>query len=130
MSEVLTVVFTAIIAIATCVYTYFTIRLWRATKASVDVTKATVLISYLTTMAQEIDKRSITNPQEAALLQNVTMLLAQVSMGRLLEDVKMSKEPELRDTLNKLHGLMQAQGVDPQNIPWFRPVIDKMKSGD
>jgi hypothetical protein len=35
----------------------------------------------------------------------------------------------VRDSLNKLDGLLRAQGIDPQAIPWFRPIAEKMKAG-
>ncbi len=129
MNEVLMTVFTAVIAVSTIIYTIVTYRLWKTTQGSVDVAKATVLMSYLTTLAQEIEKIKETNPQAAMLLQQVAMLLTEASMERFLEDVSFRKQPRVRDAMNKLDGLLRANGVDPQNVPWFRPVAEKMKAG-
>ena len=63
------------------------------------------------------------------LLQQVAMLVTEASMESFLEDVSMSKQPRVRDAMNKLDGLLRANGVDPQTVPWFRPVTEKMKSG-
>ncbi|MBZ5594339.1 MAG: hypothetical protein LAP39_19020 [Acidobacteriia bacterium] len=129
MNEVLMTVFTAVIAVSTIIYTIFTFRLWKATQGSVDVAKATVLMSYLSTLAQEIEKTKATNPQAAMLLQQVAMLVTEASMESFLEDINMSKQPRVRDAMNKLDGLLRANGVDPHNVPWFRPVAEKMKAG-
>ena len=59
MNETLMTVFTAVIAVSTVIYTIVTIKLWKATMSSVDVAKATVLMSYLTTLAQEVEKIKI-----------------------------------------------------------------------
>ena len=122
-------VFTAVIAVSTVIYTIVTIKLWKATMSSVDVAKATVLMSYLTTLAQEVEKIKIDNPQAALLLQQVAMLVTEAAMERFVEDVNLSKQPRVRDSLNKLDGLLRAQGIDPQAIPWFRPIAEKMKAG-
>jgi tRNA C32,U32 (ribose-2'-O)-methylase TrmJ len=127
MNEYLTTVFTGVIAVATVIYTVMTIRLWRATRSSVDVAKAAVLMNYLTTLAQESEKLKATQPQAAQLLQQVAMLLTEASMHRFLEDIDFSKEPRTRDFLNKLEGLLRAHGIDPEVLPWFRPITEKMK---
>jgi len=129
MNETLMTVFTAVIAVSTVIYTIVTIKLWKATMSSVDVAKATVLMSYLTTLAQEVEKIKIDNPQAALLLQQVAMLVTEAAMERFVEDVNLSKQPRVRDSLNKLDGLLRAQGIDPQTIPWFRPIAEKMKAG-
>jgi tRNA C32,U32 (ribose-2'-O)-methylase TrmJ len=122
-------VFTAVIAVSTIIYTIVTFRLWKTTQGSVDIAKATVLMSYLSTLAQEIEKTKATNPQAAMRLQQVAMLVTEVSLERFLEDINFSKQPHVRDAMNKLDGLLRANGVDPQNVPWFRPVAEKMKAG-
>jgi hypothetical protein len=129
MNETLMTVFTAVIAVSTVIYTIVTIKLWKATMSSVDVAKATVLMSYLTTLAQEVEKIKIDNPQAALLLQQVAMLVTEAAMERFVEDVDLSKQPRVPDSLNKLDGLLRAQGIDPQAIPWFRPIAEKMKAG-
>ena len=129
MNETLMTVFTAVIAVSTVIYTIVTIKLWKATMSSVDVAKATVLMSYLTTLAQEVEKIKIDNPQAALLLQQVAMMVTEAAMERFVEDVNLSKQPRVRDSLNKLDGLLRAQGIDPQTIPWFRPIAEKMKAG-
>jgi len=128
MNEGLMIVFTAVIAIATCAYTYFTIKLWKATRASVDVAKATAMLSYLTTIAQESEKVKVSNPQGAVILQQVAMLVTEAAMEQFLADINLSKQPRVRDTLNRLDGLLRAQNIDPKSIPGFRSVVDKMKS--
>src|ERR1017187_5618226 len=130
MNEVLTTVFTAVIAASTVIYTIVTFRLWKATQGSLDVAKATVLMNYLVTVAQEVEKTKEANPQAAMLLQQVAMLVTEVAMEHFLEEIKLSKQPRVRDALNKLDGLLRAHGVDPQSVPWFRPVAEKMKAGN
>jgi hypothetical protein len=128
MNEGLMTVFTAVIAIATCIYTAITVKLWRATMASVDVAKATVVMNYLATIAQESEKIRETNPQAAAFLQQVAMWVTEAAMERFLADINLSKQPHVREALNRFDGLLRAQNVDPQSIPWFRPIAEKMKS--
>jgi hypothetical protein len=128
MSDGLMTLFTAVIAIATCIYTATTIKLWKATMASVDVSKATVLLNYLATIAQEFEKVKEANPQAAAFLQQIAMLVTEVAMEQFLADINLNKQPRVRDALNKFDGLLRAQNVDPQNIPWFRLIAEKMKS--
>jgi hypothetical protein len=109
MNEALMTVFTAAIAVSTVIYTIVTIKLWKATMSSVDVAKATVLMNYLTTLAQEVEKVRITNPQAAILLQQVAMLITEAAMERFLEDVNLTKQPHMRDSLNKLDGLLRVR---------------------
>jgi hypothetical protein len=155
MTETLMTAFTAVLAVSTIAYTIATFKLWKATKASVDAARAsvdaarasvdvaktsadaartsadaakvTVLLDYLAMLAREIEKNQATNPQAAAFLQQVGMLLTEFAFSRFLDDIKLDEQPRVRDALNQLAGLFRAHGIDPQNIPWFRPVLEKMK---
>ena len=57
------------------------------------------------------------------------MLVTEASMESFLADINLSKQPRVRDAMNKLDGLLRANGVDPQAVPWFRPVVEKMRAG-
>ena len=127
MNELLMLMFTAIIAAATCVYTYMTVKLWKATRASVDVAKGTVFLNYLGMVTPVIEKSQSSNPQEAVLLSSLTMLVAKAFMDRMMEDVDLNKQPKLRDALNKVDGLLRSRGIDPASIPLFRPITDRMR---
>ena len=61
-------------------------------------------MSYLTTLAQEAEKMKNTDPQAVTLLQRVAMLVTEAAMDGFLEDVTLSKQPRLRDALNKFEG--------------------------
>src|ERR1017187_9337923 len=127
MNEVLMSCFTAVITVATVAYVVITIKLWKATKSSADVAKASVVINYLTVLAQEGQKLEASDLKGAALLRQVAMLLGEVAVEQFLEDIDLRKQPRVRDAMNTLFGLFRAQGIDPENIPFFRPVVAKMK---
>jgi hypothetical protein len=98
-----------------------------AAKTSADAAKIALLLDYLAMLAREIEKNQATNPQAAALMQQVGMLLTEFAFSRFLDDIKLDEQPRVRDALNQLAGLLQAHGIDPKSIPWFRPILEKMK---
>ena len=48
MSQALILIFTGVIAASTLVYTFYSIRLWRATRSSADIARFTAFMSLLT----------------------------------------------------------------------------------
>ncbi|MBA3767017.1 MAG: hypothetical protein H0W99_08525 [Acidobacteria bacterium] len=48
MSEYIAIVFTGMAAVATIVYTFYSIQLWRASRASVEVARLSAFVNLLT----------------------------------------------------------------------------------
>ncbi|MFZ5994114.1 MAG: hypothetical protein ACOYU4_03900 [Thermodesulfobacteriota bacterium] len=127
MNEWLMVIFTAVIAISTVVYTVFSYRLWKATKATCDIARYTAFMAYLGTLAQEIDKSRGKNPVGAQFLENLMSIMAEAGFESFMKDIDLNKNPEARDFLVKLEGMFRGHGVDPMSIPMLRPIMSKIK---
>ena len=125
--QTLMLLFTGVIALSTVVYAYYSIRLWKATRASADIAKATAFTNYLIILAKEAEKAKANDPRAATFLEQVAMLLTETAMENFLEDIDLKKEPRMRDALNKLDGLLRSQNIDPSQVPWFRPVISRLQ---
>ena len=127
MYEIGTLIFTGVIAISTCIYSYYSAKLWKATLASVDIARYTTFMNYMTTLGQQIEQTKVTDPQGAAFLEQFAMLMGEFAIERFLEDVDFKKNAEVRDYFNKIEVMFRARNVDPQSIPWLRVVLKKLK---
>lgn len=127
MAEWIMITFTGTIAVTTIVYTIFTRRLWRETRYSSDIARYTAFTNYLTVLAAEIEKAKESDPSSAAFLETLSSLMLEAGVDQFLDDVDFKKNPKLRDYYNKLEGVIRAHGVDPMQLPWFRPILERMK---
>src|SRR6266487_3654906 len=119
--------FTCVIAVSTAIYTYFALKLWRATRDAADIARYTAFMNFMSHLSHETEKVRQTQPAVANFLDQFAMLMTEAGVSRFLDDIDFQDNPEIRDYFNKIEGMFRSQGVDPYSIPWFRHVLDRMK---
>ncbi len=124
--DVLLVVFTGVIAAATIVYAYFALKLWKETRRQAQVARYMALMGFLGILDNAIEANRESNPAMTQLLQAFGMVLTDLGMERMLEEINIRKDSRARDYFRQIEGILLANGVDPQSVPWMRPILRKL----
>lgn len=127
MYEWVMVAFTAVIAISTSIYTYYSHKLWKATRLASDIARFNTFMAYLTTLTNEAARVKDSNHELARLYEQLGILITEVGISKFIEDADLKKNPEARDFFNKLEGMLRGKGIDVNAIPWMRIISERMK---
>ncbi len=134
-NEVLMVVFTGVIAVATAIYSFFAIQLWRATRDSVGVsrdlfrlTSFSAFFDLLMRMEADIQSAALRGRSEADVtaLRRYRDMLAELGFGALVRNVDIAENPEAREYVARFAGFFTAMGVDPASVPGLGAMLKQL----
>ena len=128
LTDPLTVGFTAVIAISTIVYTILTLRLWRTTRASVDIARYNAFMAYMTALVAQIEKVKSSDPVRAKLLEAFSTVIADVAISRFLSEVDFARDKDARADFTRVAEVLRAHGVDPSAIPGLGGILKQMET--
>lgn len=127
MPEIIMIIFTGVIALSTVVYAFYSVRLWRATRASVDLARYTAFLNLMTQLGQYAEDAKRKGLPEAVLLEQFGNMLAEFGFERFLEEIDFKNDTEAHQYFGKIEGMLRAYSIDPYTVAWFRPILKKLK---
>ena len=127
MQDWVVVVFTGVIAVATCLYTFFTHRLWKEMRFSTDIARYTAFANYLTVLGTEIEKTKKSDPKAADLLSAISSLAMATGVEQFLKDIDFDKNKEAKEYFESLASTFTAQDIDPMQDPLMGPILRRLK---
>jgi hypothetical protein len=125
MSDYIALIFTGVIAIATIIYTFYSIQLWKATRVSAEIARQTAFVNMwaqLNNYAQAAKQQGL---PEANFLRQFGDILAEFIIRSLVEDLNKRKNENVREFYRQIDEMIAAQDIDPKTIKWFSPLIKK-----
>ena len=127
MSEIVMIIFTGVIAISTIAYTYFSYRLWKSTRASVDLARYSAFLNLLMQLDSSLKEAKSKNLPESKLLEQMTMMISEFGFDQMLGELNISKDKEAGLYFAKIEGILRGNNIDPQSVPWFRPIARRLE---
>lgn len=141
MNEIIMLVFTGVIAAATVVYAFYSIRLWRATRDSIKVAAASVQVAaasaqmntafgswnYLLQLhntAEEAKRRG--DHKSAAVIHDLEAVMTEFTTVQFLKGINL-KDPEVVAYYRKLKEVYEAQNIDPNQVPMLGDIIRQIE---
>ena len=125
MSDYIALFSTGVIALATIIYTFYSIQLWRATRASAEIARQTAFVNMwaqLNNYAQIAKQQAL---PEAEFLRQFGDILAEFIIRSLVEDLNKRKNENVREFYRQIDEMIASQDIDPKTIKWFSPLIKK-----
>lgn len=123
MSEVLMLIFTGVIAVSTVVYSVFSIRLWKATRSSVDMARYTAFMNLMVQLDAYVKEAKLHGRPEAVLYEQLGSMLVELGIDRFLKDVDLKNDKDAIEYFAKIEGMLRGHNIDPNNVPWFRKIL-------
>ena len=84
-------------------------------------------MSYLKLLTDEAEKHRSESPESAQFLDQIGALILEVGIQRFLRDIDLKKDKEAREYFSKIEGMFRGKGIDPQQVPWLRVILEEMK---
>jgi hypothetical protein len=128
LNDPLTIVFTAVIAGATVIYTILTRRLWKTTRTSVDIARYNAFMAYMTALIGQIEKVKATDAAAAKLLEAFSSVVADVAINRFLGEIDFARDVDARKDFMRVADVLRAHGVDPAAVPGLGDVLKRMQT--
>lgn len=127
MIELSLLICTGVIAVSTVVYTIFSMKLWMATKNSVDIARYSAFMNYYFTLVGKIEDIREEDPQGAAILEQILSVHAEFGFKHFFKELDLKRDSDMRDMFGSLEGVLIANGIDPKSSPFTKPIVDKME---
>lgn len=129
MDQTLVVVLTAIIAIATTVYTFYSVQLYRANQAAKEIARHTAFIQLWTRMVTYIGSQRDAPTRETEFLGEFSDCLLRLIVGELMEEIKRSKSPHASRFRNEMHTLLARHDLSGTSMEWLTSVMGETGPG-
>lgn len=126
-TDIVMLIFTGVIAVSTVFYTVYSIRLWRATRASVDLARYTAFMNLMIQLGQYTEDAKRKGQPEAGLLEQFVIMVGEFGFEQFLVEMDIKNDPVAREYFGKIEGMLRAINLDPNSVPWFRPILKKLK---
>ena len=127
VTSIIMLIFTGVIAVSTVFYTFYSIQLWKATRASVDLARYTGFMNLMIQLSQHTEDAKRKGLPEAVILEQFVNILGEFGFERFLEEVDIRDDPIAREYFGKIEGMLRAINLDPNSVPWFRLILKKLK---
>ena len=126
--NVLMVIFTAVIAASTIVYTVMSYRQWQATKFSADLTRLTAFINLMFQYHQWVEEQKKLGTPGISVFEQFEPVMVELGITELfVKHVDLKKNRRAVAYLSQLEGILRANNIDPDSIPPLRPFFRKLK---
>ncbi len=125
MSEYIAIVFTGMAAVATIVYAFYSIQLWRASRASVEVARLSAFVNLLTQVNKYSEVAREQNLPEAEFLIKFRGLLAEYIIGSLMRDIDRDKDENVREFYRRVEEMINDPNINTEGIGWLKHFLAK-----
>ncbi len=120
MSEYITIAFTGMAAIATIVYAFYSIQLWRASRASVEIARLTAFANLLTQVNKYSEVAKEQNLPEAEFLIKFRGLLSEYIIGSLMRDLDRDKDEYVSEFYRRVEEMINDENINTEGIGWLK----------
>ena len=125
MTEYITIAFAGMAAVATIVTAFYSIQLWRANRASVEVARMNAFVNLLTQVNKYSEVAREKNLPEAEFLTNFRELLSEYIIGNLMRDIDRDKDEIVREFYSRVEEMINDQNIHTDSIGWLKHFLAK-----
>jgi hypothetical protein len=125
MSDLPSIILTAVIALTTIVYTFYSIQLWKTTRQSAEIARQAALGNLWTELNRYVEICTQEGRPEAPFLRDFSSILAEFMIANLLKDLKAKDDPNMKEFSRKIEEMIATHDFDASTISWFAPLNER-----
>jgi len=114
ISEILMILFTAVIAVSTVFYTIYSHKLWKETYSNTLISKFTLLMNYINMVDEKI--KDIKDENEKKFLEEYKLLFTELSMKTLFKEVSLKNSSEYNNFIKKIFLILTKYNIKQEEI--------------
>ena len=126
MQYYIPLVLTAIVTISTIIYTFYSIQLWRTTRAAAEIARQAAFGNLWAELNRYLEILRQQGAPETAFLQKVSNLLLEYMIIRLVS-YPSQKDQDYEEFRRKTLALVEENQADAAKIPWVARMVEPKK---
>lgn len=127
MNIYIPLILTTIVTISTIIYTFYSVQLWRITRAAAEISRQAAFGNLWAELNRYLEILRQRNAPETAFLQKVSNLMLEFMIANLVTHATEKDDQDFEEFRRKLLDLMAENEADASKIPWVARLVEQRK---
>jgi hypothetical protein len=123
LNEYIPLFLTSIVSISTIVYTFYSILLWRTTRAAAEISRQAALSNLWTELNRYIEILRKENAPETDFLEQLSPLLLEFMIANLLHQTPAANKQNFKEFRRKILVLVEENKRVAARFPWVTRLV-------
>jgi hypothetical protein len=123
-SEFFPILLTAIVTISTIIYTFYSILLWRTTRAAAEISRQAALSNLWAELNRYIEIFRSQNAAGKDFLEELSSLILEYMISNLLSRSSTANDKNFGRFRSKIVTLVESNRTDAAKFPWVTRITD------
>jgi len=123
MNTYIPLVLTAIVTVSTIIYTFYSIQLWRTTRAAAEISRQAAFSNLWAELNRYLEILRQQNAPETAFLQKFSNLLLEFMISGLMTRAVAKDDPDFEDFRRRVSKLVAENEADASKVPWIERLV-------
>jgi hypothetical protein len=124
LNEYLPILLTAIVTVSTIIYTFYSILLWKTTRAAAEISRQAALSNLWSELNRFIEIHRAMNASETGFLEGLSSLILEYMISNLMTRAGVSDDRLFEKFRIKIAALIQKHAAAAEKFPWVSRLVD------
>jgi hypothetical protein len=124
MNANLPLILTTAVSISTIIYTFYSIQLWRTTRAATEISRQATFCNLWSELNRYIELLQRANAPEVSLLQKLSSLLLELMITNLIAHAASKETQAGAEFRQRISALIAENQADVAKVPWITKLAD------
>ena len=116
-------VLTAIVTVSTIIYTFYSIQLWRTTRAAAEISRQAAFGNLWAELNRYLEILRQQNAPETAFLEKFSNLMLEFMISALMTHAAAKDDPDFEDFRRRVSKLIAENEADVSRVPWIQRLV-------
>jgi hypothetical protein len=126
MNTYIPLILTATVTISTIIYTFYSIQLWRTTRAAAEISRQAAFGNLWAELNRYLENLREQRAPEAAFLQRFSDLLLEYMISNLMSQTS-SEDRNFEEFRSKTLALVTENQTEAAKVPWIARLVEERK---
>jgi hypothetical protein len=126
MNTYIPLILTATVTISTIIYTFYSIQLWRTTRAAAEISRQAAFGNLWAELNRYLENLREQRAPEAAFLQRFSDLLLEYMISNLMSQTS-SEDRNFEEFRSKTLALVMENQTEAAKVPWIARLVEERK---
>jgi hypothetical protein len=124
MNADIPLILTTVISISTIIYTFYSIQLWRATRAAAEISRQAAFSNLWAELNRYLEILREQDAPEVEFLQKLSNLLLEFMIGSLITHTLEKNDLQMEAFRRKVAALLAENETNASKIPWIATLAE------
>ena len=124
MNAIISLILTTAVSISTIIYTFYSIQLWRTTRAAVEISRQAALSNLWAELNRYLEILRPQNAPEVAFLEKLSNLFLEFMITNLIAHATKKNDRSIAEFGRKISELAAENKADASKFPWITKLTE------